>query len=389
MDGLAAQRGLTGASARPNTRVMTGDQASGTDGVTGWRRLIDMRGPWPWLVYLPLFALPWLGPGPSTPQLICGVVGLAVFLPIYLLGSYMTGRALLASATAVLLISLALAFTGGSWSVVSVYACAMAGQLRPARLATATVIGFAVAMIAFALATQQPWFFWTVGVVLAVMVGLGTVSRITIDDQNRALLAAQDEVRQLSRTAERERIARDLHDLLGRTLTLVSLKAELAARLTSTDPARATAEMRDVAQAARDGLAEVRAAVSGMTGASFARELDQSTEALTAAGIAISTNADGLPEGEPGAVLGMALREAVTNVLRHSEAAHCRIAVMTSGHEARLTVEDDGDGGDGDGSFLEGAGLTGMRARMAAAGGALSVVSGAGGTRLSAWLPAG
>lgn len=363
---------------------MAGDQASGTDRAVGWRRLIDMRGPWPWLIYLPLFALPWLGPGPSTVQLVGGVVGLAAFLPIYLLGSYTTGRALLQSATAVLLISLALAFTGGSWSVVSVYACAMAGQLRPPRRASATVIAFAVAMVAFALATGQPWFFWAVGVVLAVMVGLGTVSRVTIDDQHQVLLAAQDEVRRLSRTAERERIARDLHDLLGRTLTLVSLKAELAARLTPTDPAGATAEMRDVAQAARDGLAEVRAAVSGMTGASFARELDQSNAALQAAGIATSTDADALPEGEPGAVLGMALREAVTNVLRHSEAAHCRIAVATDGRQARLTVEDDGSGG----SFREGAGLSGMRARLAAAGGAMSLDSGATGTRLSAWVPA-
>ena len=375
---------MTDAAGRPNTGAMGHDPASRTEGAVGWRRLIDMRGPWPWLIYLPLFALPWLGPGPSAAQLVGGGVGLAVFLPIYLLGSYATGRALLASATAVLLISLALAFTGGSWSVVSVYACAMAGQLRPPRRATATVTGFAAAMVVFALATGQPWFFWTVGVVLAVMVGLGTVSRVTIDDQHHALLAAQDEVRRLSRTAERERIARDLHDLLGRTLTLVSLKAELAARLAPTDPDRATTEMRDVAQAARDGLAEVRAAVSGMTGASFARELDQSGIALQAAGIATSTDAATLPDGEPGAVLGMALREAVTNVLRHSEAAHCRIAVAIDGEQARLTVEDDGSGG----SFREGAGLRGMRARLKAAGGAMSVDSGTAGTRLSAWLPA-
>ena len=354
------------------------DPASGTEEMVGWRRLVDMRGPWPWLIYLPLFALPWFGPGPSDAQLIGGVVGLAVFLPVYLIGSYTQGPPLLASATAVLLLSFALAFTGGSWSTVSVYACAMAGQLRPARHATIAVVGFGVLMVVFALATDQPWFFWTVGMVLAIMVGLGTVSRIKIDDQHRALLAAQDEVRRLSRTAERERIARDLHDLLGRTLTLVSLKAELAARLAPTDPDRATAEMRDVAEAARDGLAEVRAAVSGMTGASFARELDQSRAALAAAGIATTTDAQVVPDGEPGAVLGMALREAVTNILRHSEAERCHIAVETGPREVRMTVEDDGTGG----PVREGAGLTGMRARLAAAGGSLSVEGGRPGTRL-------
>ena len=362
---------------------MAGERTGEADRAVGWRRLVDMRGPWPWLIYLPLFALPWLGPGLSTAQLTGGLLGLAVFLPVYLIGSHTRGRTLLASAAAVLLLSFALAFTGGSWSVVSVYAAAMAGQLRPARLAAVTVIVFALAMVAFALATGQPWFFWTIGVVLAVMVGLGNMSSLKIEDQHRALLLAQDEVRRLSRTAERERIARDLHDLLGRTLTLVSLKSELAARLAPTDLGRATAEMREVAQAARDGLAEVRAAVSGMTGASFARELDQSRTALAAAGIATTTDADTLPEGEHGAVLGMALREAVTNVLRHSEARRCRIVVETDEREARLTVEDDGAGG----TFREGAGLTGMRARLLAAGGSLRVDGRGTGTALHATMP--
>ena len=383
MERLAAERGLTGEATGSHISVMAGELTGEAERAVGWRRLVDMRGPWPWLIYLPLFVLPWLARSASEAQLIGGAVGLAMFLPVYLIGSHTRGRTLLAFATVVLLLSFALAFTGGSWSVISIYAAAMAGQLRPARRAATTVIMFALAMVAFALATGQPWFFWTIGVVLAVMVGLGNMSSLKIEDQHRALLLAQDEVRRLSRTAERERIARDLHDLLGRTLTLVSLKSELAARLAPDEPARAVAEMREVAQAARDGLAEVRAAVSGMMGASFARELDQSRKALAAAGIATTTDAHTLPVGEHGAVLGMALREAVTNVLRHSEAANCRIAVKHGGREARLTVEDDGAGG----SFREGAGLSGMRARLAAAGGSLRVDGGASGTRLCATLP--
>lgn len=385
MDGLAQERRLTSTGERPITGVMAGDQASGTEGISGWRRLFDMRGPWPWLIYLPLFVLPWLGKAPSTAQAVAAGVGLSLFLPLYLIGSYTTGRALLVSAIAVLMLSLALAYTEGSWSVVSVYACSMAGQLRPAKRASMIVAAFALLMVLFSLATRQPWFFWIIGVVLAAMVGLGTVSRVKIDDQSQSLLAAQDEVRRLSRTAERERIARDLHDLLGRTLTLISLKAELAAKLVATAPDRATAEIYDVARAARDGLAEVRVAVSGMTGASFARELDLSRTALAAAGIMATTEAEALPTGEIGAVLGMALREAITNVVRHSEASHCHIGVENNVTEARLIVEDDGSGG----SFREGAGLTGMRARLAAAGGSLHVTGGANGTRLQAILPVG
>lgn len=339
-----------------------------------------------WLAYLPLFFIPWFIKLPSAQQMIAAGAGLAAFLAVYFLSLKAAGWRLIALAVTALLLSFALAFTNSNWTVIAVYAAAMIAELRPAWRAGLGVGGFAAASSGLALATGQHPLYWVLGVFLMIMVGIGNISRAALQDKNRALAAAQGEVRQFAAAAERERIGRDLHDLLGRTLTLIAIKADLAARLADTAPDKATAEMRDVAAAAREGLAEVRAAVSGMTGASLAREIAGSKAALAAAGIAceIEGDAEAIDPGTS-AVLAMALREAVTNVIRHSGARACRIALIQQAGGLELTVSDDGDGQ----AVRPGGGLAGLTARLSAAGGALAVAGDPRGTRLTARVPMG
>ena len=339
-----------------------------------------------WLAYLPLFFIPWAIRLPSTAQMIAAGVGLAVFLWLYFLSLKAAGARLIALAVAALLLSFALAFTNSNWTVVAVYAAAMIAELRPAWRASVGVGAFAAASAGLALMTGQPPIYWVLGVFLMIMVGIGNISRAALQDKNAALAAAQGEVRQFAAAAERERIGRDLHDLLGRTLTLIALKADLAARLSQSAPDKAASEMRDIAAAAREGLAEVRAAVSGMTGASLARELAASHSALAAAGIACEMEGDA-EAIDPGtsAVLAMALREAVTNVIRHSGARTCRIALIQQAGGLELMVSDDGDGQ----AVRPGGGIAGLTKRLAAAGGDLAVTGGRAGTCLTARMPSG
>ncbi len=339
-----------------------------------------------WLAYLPLFFIPWAIKLPSPVQMIAAGVGLAVFLALYFVSLKAEGWRLIALAVAALLVSFALAFTGSNWTVISVYAAAMIAELRPARRASLGVGFFAAASAGLGLATGQPAIYWLLGVFLMIMVGIGNISRAALQDKNRALAAAQGEVRHFAAAAERERIGRDLHDLLGRTLTLIAIKADLAARLADSAPDKAVAEMRDVAAAAREGLAEVRAAVSGMTGASLAREIAASHTALAAAGIACAVEGDA-ENIDPGtsAVLAMALREAVTNVIRHSGARTCRIALIQQPGGLTLKVSDDGDGQ----AVRPGGGLAGLTARLTAAGGELAIEGDPRGTRLTARVPQG
>lgn len=360
---------------------MTQTDADGAGGAIRWDAIDH---PVIWLAYLPLFFIPWFIRLPSATQMIWAGIGLVVFLAFYFASIKAAGWRLLALACASLILSFALAFTGSNWTVIAVYAAAMIAELRPAWRASLGVGGFAAASSTLAVATGQPPFYWVLGVFLMLMVGIGNISRAALQDKNRALAAAQGGVRQFAAAAERERIARDLHDLLGRTLTLVALKADLAARLSADAPDKAAAEMRDVAAAAREALAEVRAAVSGMTGATLAREITSSQTALAAAGIACEMvgDADAIDPGTS-AVLAMALREAVTNVIRHSGARSCRIALVQQQGGLELKVSDDGDGA----AVRPGGGIAGLRSRLGAAGGDLVVEGDALGTRLTARLP--
>ncbi len=339
-----------------------------------------------WLAYLVMYPAPWFFRAPTIVGLIASAIGLTVFLAIYIWAVMTKPRSLAPVIAAVSVIGFLLSPFGGVWAVFNVYASSFAGRMSPRRRMVPVMIGLQLVFIAFGLWTRQPYFTWGWGAFFGLMSGFATAWQYEIEAKNRDLQAAQGEVRAMAASAERERIGRDLHDLLGHTLTLVAVKADLAARLSERDPAGAKREMEEVAQAARDALGEVRAAVSGMAGAAFSVELDRAKRALAAAEVQAEVSAEA-KVGDPAreAVLAMALREAVTNVIRHSGARHCKIALDAGPEGAlRLSVEDDGRGGE----IQEGSGLRGMRIRLMAAGGELEIRSDGAGSRLLASLPA-
>ena len=348
----------------------------------GWRKVI----PFFYLAYLGFYFLPWIfGPPPSRNALIASAIGIGVFLIVYF-DAYLRWPAnRLPHVVAIAAIGYLLSPFNPSWGVFSVFASALAGLLENRRTAITSLVLLQVAVIAYSLACHLP--FWVLGMVLFldIMTGFGAVWQADVARKNAQLLEAQEEVRTLAATAERERIARDLHDLLGHTLTLVAVKADLAQRLATRDIAAARREMQEVAEAAREALAEVRTAVGGMRGATLAVEIERARRMLAAANVTASVTTEVAPDDpEREAVLAMALREAVTNVIRHAGASSCTIGLDAGPQGSlRLSVVDDGRGG----AICEGSGLSGMRARLSAAGGALEVKSDARGTRLLAQLP--
>ena len=204
-------------------------------------------------------------------------------------------------------------------------------------------------------------------------------------EKDAALKLSHDEVRRLAATAERERIGRDLHDLLGHTLSMVALKSELAGKLLSRDPEGARREIDEVAHVARDALAQVRRAVSGIRAAGIAAELASAKLLLETDGVAFRYARAELPL-PPGVetALAMIVREAVTNIQRHARATYADVAFEADGGDVVLRIVDDGRGG----AIVPGNGLNGMRERIEALGGRLRVDSSAGqGTRIEARLP--
>lgn len=217
--------------------------------------------------------------------------------------------------------------------------------------------------------------------VIAIVIRYEESSR----EKDVALRLSHDEVRRLAAVAERERIGRDLHDLLGHTLSLVALKSDLAARLVERDPRAARVEMDEVSRVSREALAQVRRAVSGIRSAQLAAELASAKLLLETDGIAMDYRVDGTPL--PPAVetaFAMVLREAVTNVQRHARARTVHIAVAAQDQALTLRIHDDGRGG----ALVPGNGLDGMRARVQALGGTLQVDSVRGhGTTVLAHVP--
>ena len=330
-----------------------------------------------WLSYLFIYPTPWLGQPPSRMALVASSVGFALFLASFAHAYFRHPRSLLPDVLLMAAIGFALSPFGGAWSVFSIFAIALAARVQPLRDALIVVALLLLSLPVFGLAFDLPWFGWASGIAFGALAATGTFFQTDLERRNRRLLEAQVEVRSLAASAERERIARDLHDLLGHTLTLVAIKADLAVRLSLSAPERAKQEMEEVVQAARDALGEVRLAVAGMRGASLALEIERAGQALAASGIAAELPCvpSGL-ESDSEAVLAMVLREAVTNVVRHAGARFCRIALTVEADDALLLrVEDDGTAG----QIVEGAGLAGMRARLAAAGGTMLIENRAAG----------
>jgi len=200
---------------------------------------------------------------------------------------------------------------------------------------------------------------------LAVLLGsLATYGIRTADERRRGLVAAQKELSERAVQDERARIAADLHDILGHSLTVVTVKAELAQRLLDVDIDRARAELADLEALARDALADVRATAMGVRGISLPGEIAAAREALAAANVEadLPGAADEVPTRNR-ELFAWTIREAVTNVVRHAHAHHVEVLLAP----ASVEIVDDGVGG----HPVGGQGLAGLRRRAEALGGKL------------------
>lgn len=241
-----------------------------------------------------------------------------------------------------------------------------------------------VLFCAVALASGYPWqsLVWMPAVcfIVGVVVNVGALNQ----EKDAALQLSQEEVRRLATTAERERIGRDLHDLLGHTLSLITLKLELARKLHDRGDARARQEICEAEDIAREALAQVRSAVTGIRASDLAGELASARLLLECQQVHLQY---AVPPPMPVDVersLALVLREAATNIARHAQARQVQVDFTMEGRQLAMQIRDDGRGG----VQAEGNGLCGMRERVAALGGQLAVLSTRGeGTMLTVRVP--
>ncbi|MGW0941695.1 sensor histidine kinase [Streptomyces sp. NPDC002623] len=362
-----------------------------------WRRKALWIGVW--LVFLSSPVHDLVSGNHTTGATVAGWLGLAVFVagylsllfrdmgatpyPSKLIGALIGSMAVLAT-----VLSLTL---GSAWLGLYCYVSVACGMVLPLRVAFWTIPATGATLLLVGLRTDEEEALNLLLLVLLIgfaMTGVSQLVRTTIE-----LRQARATVAQLAANEERLRLARDLHDLLGHSLSLITLKSELAGRMLPDHPDKAAQQVADIEQVSRQALVDVREAVTGYRRPRLASELAGAQVALTAAGITAAIPAepdlDGVPEGSESA-LAWALREAITNVVRHSGADRCTVDLVRrqtlDGPVLELSVEDDGAGGSGKGP---GNGLTGLTERLEKAGGTLEAGGGRRGFRLTARVPAG
>jgi two-component system sensor histidine kinase DesK len=272
------------------------------------------------------------------------------------------------------------------WGLLAIIAPAvLRGWWLLATIVVATVgTGVSIAVVS---GVGDTWWLSVGGVALA---GASTTSLLRLLESNEQLQRTREELAEAAVAKERERFSRDLHDLLGHTLSVMVVKAQAVQRLAGRDPEAAAGHAADIEAVGRTALVDVRTAVDQMRSLSLVHELEGARRALDTAGIRTRVTACDVPESAD-EVLAWVVRESTTNVLRHSGAASCRFEVTSGDGEVRLTVSDDGVGTDAAGSGGRPdrvGGLDGLRRRLLAAGGELDVRPEPGGFRVEARVPA-
>ena len=338
------------------------------------------------LLYLGFLFMTW--DEPTSEWLRATLVSVAIFLPLYFRCYWLTGWRQLAHLAAIAGLAFALVPFNKCAHTYLIYAAIfLPFSGLPLRISLMIIVAGLSLYTGELVLLGVSWRTISIIVGVTLIVSVAVCAANTAHREKRLrqaeLQLSHDEIRRLAALAERERIGRDLHDLLGHTLSLITLKSELAARLFDRDPLAARREIVDVERVARDALGQVRRAVAGIRAAGLAAELASAHLMLESGGVTLDYEMPKESTLPPDieTIFALTIREAVTNIQRHARATRASVTLAVAAHEARLVVEDDGCGG----AIAPGNGLTGMRERLRALDGDLVVVSERGrGTRLEA-----
>ena len=352
--------------------------------------------PYFWLLTLGYLFWKYVYVAPSVLEATLLALTVLVFIPLYCASYWARGWQVPACMLAGCLLGAAWARWNPGAATFFIFACAMAAHFASLRHAVLAMIGVILLGVLASLQVapmQMRLLFLMPILTISLPVGIGSIMDARLRRSRQELLRKQEEVEHMATIAERERISRDLHDLLGHSLSLIALKAELAGKLAARDTEECRTacrrEIADIEDAARRALAEVRTAVSGYRDSGLAHALASARASLAAAEVELCEQVERValaPAAEH--VVALAVREAVTNVVRHAGARRCTLSLALEQGHAVLRVMDDGTRLRGDSALRHGNGLTGMQERAAALGGKLALRVGAG-LALELRVPAG
>ena len=339
----------------------------------------------PWLIFTGFFFIKFFYVTPPVWEIALSAVVFSVFLVAFFVAMrnyYRPTRLRLPSAV-MLLMGVVMAPINPGANVFFSYPSWYLARAYPPKQAVSALIVVAALIVFLTQYFGLGLDFFLPAILLVFALGSMSIAIRRLEDTQSALGKSREEAEHLARIAERERIARDLHDTIGHSLSVIALKSDLAAQLAEADSPDAASEMREINAVARQSLSEIRATLSGFWELSLDAELRALESSIKEAGIKCRTSIAKLDLAAPvETALAMCFREGVTNVIRHSEASSCSLSLEQDGDWVVGVVADNGVGGE----FEPGNGLTGMRQRVDQMHGSLAIEA-KHGTRLEFRLP--
>ncbi|MBH5319988.1 sensor histidine kinase [Paenibacillus sp. GSMTC-2017] len=343
--------------------------------------------PYVWVVFciLPFY---FIFRSSSTPEVVSGIVMIVLFFVCYRLSFVSKGWLIYFWTSVQIVISIAMT-VNFSYVYFSIFLAFFIGNIQSrAGFFTLYAIHLTSTFVTvnYGFATKNELFFTQfpfilISLIVVILLPFNTYNQKKQGELEDQLEDANKRISELVKLEERQRIARDLHDTIGQKLSLIGLKSDLASKLIHKNPDKAQSEILDVQQTARTALKEVREMVTNMRGIRLDDEMHRVVQILGVAEMELTiegdpklTNTTLLTEN----VLSMCLKEAVTNVVRHSRAKKCCIAISSTSSELTLSVRDDGVGMNVSPGYYRGNGLRGMKERLEFVNGSLEILSESG-----------
>jgi two-component system sensor histidine kinase DesK len=314
------------------------------------RNINEQFSPYVWLIYLPLFFIPVIISHHESMDLVWTALALITFLGLYFHAYWVKSQYVIYHIVAIGLLGTLVAFITPTACTLFIYAGAFCSRLMPIKYAVTVLVSLLVWIASISWFFSFEMYFYQPALIFTLIVGILNIYQCALHQNKQELILSRKETQRLAQVAERERIARDLHDLIGHTFSVITIKADLAGRLIDKDPAKARIEIKQLENISRDALSQVREVVSGYRTSDLLSELANAKNVFSSVDIDFQYQFENINEQQieldstSNKELAIVLRELVTNIIKHAKATQVTAIIKHQNGKIVLAMQDDGQG---------------------------------------------
>jgi two-component system sensor histidine kinase DesK len=314
------------------------------------RNINEQFSPYVWLIYLPLFFIPVIISHHESMDLVWTALALITFLGLYFHAYWVKSQYVIYHIVAIGLLGTLVAFITPTACTLFIYAGAFCSRLMPIKYAVTVLVSLLVWIASISWFFSFEMYFYQPALIFTLIVGILNIYQCALHQNKQELILSRKETQRLAQVAERERIARDLHDLIGHTFSVITIKADLAGRLIDKDPAKARIEIKQLENISRDALSQVREVVSGYRTSDLLSELANAKNVFSSVDIDFQYQFENINEQQieldstSNKELAIVLRELVTNIIKHAKATQVTAIIKHQDGKIVLALQDDGQG---------------------------------------------